>query len=45
MKDFKPWRMGALDLPAGRGTLTLRALKIPGKQVMEVRYVVLTRQP
>lgn len=45
MKDFKPWRMGTLELPAGRGTLTLRALKVPGKQVMEVRYVVLTRLP
>lgn len=45
MKDFRPWRMGTLELPATRGALTLRALKVPGSQVMEVRYLVLTRQP
>jgi arylsulfatase A-like enzyme len=43
MKDFKPMKLGVLDLKAGRGQLTLRALKVPGKQVMDVRYVVLTR--
>jgi arylsulfatase A-like enzyme len=44
MKDFKPMRLGEFDLPSGRGQLTLRALDIPGKQVMDVRYVVLTRK-
>ena len=42
MKNFQPLEVGTLDLPAGRGLLTLRALEIPGRQVMELRYVVLT---
>jgi arylsulfatase A-like enzyme len=41
MKDFKPMRLGEIDLPAGRGELTLRALKVAGKQVAEVRAVTL----
>jgi hypothetical protein len=44
MKDFKPLRLGVIELPAGRGELTLRALKVPGRQVMEVRGVTLTLQ-
>jgi hypothetical protein len=44
VKDFKPLRLGIVELPAGRGLLSLRALKIPGKQVMDVRSVVLTLQ-
>jgi hypothetical protein len=43
MKDFKPLSLGSMDLKSGRGQLTLRALSVPGKQVMDVRYVVLTR--
>jgi hypothetical protein len=43
MKEFKPLKLGELDLAAGRGQLVLRALNIPGKQVMDVRYVVLER--
>ena len=42
MKDFKPWSVGELVLPKGRGPLTLRATDIPGKGVIEVRAVVLT---
>lgn len=42
MKDFKPWAMGEIALPQGRGTLTLRATEIPGKQAVEVRSIVLT---
>ena len=42
VKDFKPLRVGSMELKAGRGTLTLRALAVPGKQVMDVRSVVLT---
>ena len=42
MKDFKPWGMGEVQLPKGRGSLTLRATDIPGKGVIEVRAVVLT---
>jgi len=42
VKDFKPLRLGVIELPTGSGELTLRALKIPGAQVMEVRAVFLT---
>ena len=42
VKDFKPLRLGVFELNKGRGLLTLRALEVPGKQVMEVRSVVLT---
>jgi arylsulfatase A-like enzyme len=42
MKDFKPLRLGILTCSHGRGPLTLRALKIPGKTVMDVRALTLT---
>jgi len=42
VKDFRPFRLGAIILPKGRGKLTLRALEIAGKQVADVRYVALT---
>jgi hypothetical protein len=42
VKDFKPLSLGVIPLEKGRGQLTLRALDIPGKQVADVRYVVLT---
>ena len=41
MKDFKPGVMGELTLPKGRGTLTLTAPTIPGRQAIEVRGLVL----
>jgi hypothetical protein len=44
VKDFKPFRLGAISLKKGRGQLSLRAIKIPGSQVMDVRYVRLTLQ-
>jgi arylsulfatase A-like enzyme len=44
VKDFKPLRLGVLTLEKGRGQLTLRALHIPGKQVMDVRAVSLVLQ-
>ena len=43
VKDFKPLRLGTVALNKGRGPLTLRATDIPGKQVMDVRAVTLTR--
>lgn len=43
VKDFKPMKLGTLDLKPGRGELTLRALSVPGKSVMDVRLIVLTR--
>lgn len=42
VKDFKPWRIGTLRLEKGRGLLTLRALDVPGRQVMDLRCVTLT---
>ncbi|MEO8351602.1 MAG: arylsulfatase [Chthoniobacteraceae bacterium] len=45
VKDFKPWRIGEIDLAEGRGELTLRARKIPGHQAMEVRLITLTLLP
>lgn len=44
MKDFRPLNLGMMELRAGRGPLTLRALSISGSQVMDVRSVVLTLQ-
>jgi len=41
VKDFKPHRMGVIELKKGRGPLTLRALKISGERAIDVRYVVL----
>lgn len=43
-KDFKPIRIGAIELKKGRGELALRAVEVAGKQVAEVRYVALTRK-
>ena len=42
MKEFRPLNPGSLTLSKGRGLLTLRALKIPGQSVMDVRQINLT---
>jgi arylsulfatase A-like enzyme len=42
VKDFKPMLLGEIELKKGRGLLTLRALKITGKTVMDVRSILLT---
>ncbi len=42
VKDFRPLNLGVIRLGKGRGRLTLRAPDVPGKQVMDVRAVVLT---
>jgi arylsulfatase A-like enzyme len=42
VKDFRPLRLGVFRLAKGRGELILRALDVPGKQVMDVRIVMLT---
>jgi len=44
VKDFRPWNMGTMHLPAGPGRLSLQALQVTGAQVMEVRGVTLTLQ-
>jgi hypothetical protein len=45
MKEFKTLHLGKIKLERGRGPLTLRALKIPGSQVMDVRRITLALQP
>lgn len=42
VKDFRPLSLGVVALPAGKGTLTLRAAKVPGARVADVRAVELT---
>ena len=42
MKEFRPLRLGTVRLEKGRGLLTLRALEVPGRHVMDVRRVNLT---
>ena len=44
VKDFRALPLGGVELPAGRGTLTLRAPKVAGKQVADVRSVELVLQ-
>jgi arylsulfatase A-like enzyme len=43
MKEFRPLNLGTMPLERDRGLLTLRALTVAGKQVMDVRLVTLTR--
>jgi hypothetical protein len=43
VKDFKPLRLGTLHLKKGSGQLTLKALDIPGSQVMDFRLLMFTR--
>lgn len=43
VKDFKALKLGTIDLKEGKGELTLRALTMPGSQVMEFRLIMLTR--
>jgi len=42
MKEFRTLKLGEITLPAGQAPLSLRALEIPGKSVMDVRRVTLT---
>ena len=41
VKDFRPLSLGVIELPAGKSTLTLRATKVPGNRVADVRAVEL----
>jgi hypothetical protein len=41
MKEFRPLRLGSIRLPAGPGVLTLRAVEIPGQEVMDLRALTL----
>jgi hypothetical protein len=42
MKPFRSLKLGEIELPRSAGPLTLRALEIPGRSVMDVRRVSLT---
>ena len=44
VKYFKTLKMGTMHLDKGKGQLTLRALDIPGSQVMDFRLIMLTRK-
>ncbi|MED5585709.1 MAG: arylsulfatase [Verrucomicrobiota bacterium] len=43
-KQWKPWPMGTMRLEKGSGTLTLRAVEIPGASVMDFRLLMLKRK-
>lgn len=43
VKDFKALKLGKMKLEEAEGPLTLRALKIPGKAAIEVRYAIIER--
>jgi arylsulfatase A-like enzyme len=43
VKDFHPLALGRIRLPKGRGLLTLRALSVTGREVADVRRIMLTR--
>ena len=45
MKEFRTLQLGQITLAAGEGPLTLRAVEIPGKSVMDVRRVTLELVP
>ena len=45
MKDFDTLTLGEIELDEGEADLTLRALKIPGKTVMDLRQITLTLLP
>jgi len=42
-KDFKPLQAGVIKLKQGEGELSLQALSMPGKEVMDFRMLMLTR--
>jgi len=42
LKEFRPLSLGVMRMERGRGLLTLRAPRIAGKQIADVRLVTLT---
>jgi len=42
LKEFRPLNLGTMRLGQGRGPLTLRALTVAGRPVMDVRLMTLT---
>ena len=45
VKEFRPLDLGVIELPAGRGALELKAKDLAGKQVADLRFVMLRRIP
>jgi len=45
MKEFRPLKLGEVNLVKGQASLKLRALEIPNRSVMDVRRVTLTLLP
>jgi len=43
VKDFRPLKLGTIHLHKGKGELVLRALSMPGSQVMDFRLLMFTR--
>lgn len=43
VKDFKAMQVGEIMLEEGEATLSLKALEIPGKQVMDLRLILFTK--
>ncbi len=43
VKDFKPLNIGTIHMKKGKGKLTLKALEIPGLQVMDFRLMMFKR--
>lgn len=44
VKDFQPMSVGTVRLEQGRGELALRAIDVPGAQVMDVRLIQLKKR-
>ena len=43
VKEFRPLKLGQIELKKGKGELTLRATNIPGSQVMDFRFIMMKR--
>jgi arylsulfatase A-like enzyme len=45
VKDFRSLSLGIVELPAGKGELSLRATRVTGKQIADVRQLELILRP
>ncbi len=43
VKDWRPMKLGVIHLRRGRAALTLRATKVPGNQVADMRLLMFRR--
>ena len=44
VKNFRPWKMGTIELKKGKSRLSLRSTEIKGKTVADVRLLLLERE-